>query len=71
MVSNWNSLGVRNAYTRFAKTPGIEVELLNEKLSSTTGDSMNWYNGFSVSLITLNASKEEKKDEEKKEEAND
>lgn len=63
MVSNWNSLGVRNAYTRFSNTPGIEVELLKEKVSFTTGDSMNWYNGFSVSLISLGSIKEEKKEE--------
>lgn len=63
MVSNWNSQGVRNAFARFAKTPGIEVEILNEKLSHTTADSMNWYNGFSVSLVTINSVKDEKKEE--------
>jgi hypothetical protein len=64
MVSNWNSKGVRNAYSRFSKTPGVEVELLNEKVSFTTADSDNWYNGFSVSLVTINK-------ETKKEETND
>ena len=65
LVSNWNSQSVRAAYVRFKNTPGIDVELLNEKLSSNTGDSMNWFNGFSVSLITINAK------DEKKEETND
>jgi hypothetical protein len=63
MVSNWNSQGVRTAYSRFAKSPGIDVELLAEKVSFTTGDSLNWYNGFSVSLVTISAAKEEKKEE--------
>ena len=63
LVSNWNSSSVRNAYTRFANTPGIEVELLNQKLSHTTADSMNWYNGFSVSLVTINSLEEKKKEE--------
>ena len=62
LVSNWNSTGIRNSYKRFSNSPGIEVELLNEKLSHNTADNTNWYNGFSVSLITINA-KEEKKEE--------
>lgn len=63
LISNWNSSSVRTAYTRFANTPGVEVELLNEKLSHTTADGMNWYNGFSLSLVNINAVKEEKKEE--------
>lgn len=63
MVSNWNSQGVRTAFKRFSNTPGIEVELLEEKVSHTTGDSLNWYNGFSVSLVTIGSMKEEKKEE--------
>jgi hypothetical protein len=62
LVSNWNSTGVRNSYKRFCNSPGIEVEMLNEKLSHTTADGMNWYNGFSVSLVTINA-KDDKKEE--------
>lgn len=62
LISNWNSQSIRAAYSRFKNSPGIDVELLNEKLSHTTGDSMNWYNGFSASLVTIN-SKEDKKEE--------
>jgi len=62
LVSGWNSETTRNSYKRFSNSPGIDVELLNEKLSHTTSDSMHWYNGFSVSLVTIN-SKEDKKEE--------
>ena len=60
MFSNWNSNGVRNSFAQFKKTPGIEVEMLFEKLSSATADSLNWYNGFAVFLFTLNAKEVEK-----------
>ena len=53
IISNWNARGVRTDYKNFAKTPGISVELLDEKLSSTTGDTENWYNGLSVSLVSF------------------
>lgn len=62
MISNWNSKGLRNSFTRFSQSPGIEVEPLMEKLSSTTGDSMNWYNGFAVFLVTIDSKELEKEE---------
>jgi hypothetical protein len=53
LISNWNSAGVRTSYKNFAKTPGLKVELVEEKLSSSTGNTETWYNGFSASLVSF------------------
>jgi len=53
LVSNWNSKGVRDSYNRLSTTAGLSLELIYEKLSSTTGDTLNWYNGFSASILTI------------------
>ena len=53
LISNWNSKGVRDAWKRLGQTPGLDIELVVEKQSSNTGDTANWYNGFSISVIEL------------------
>lgn len=55
LVSNWNSKGVRDAWKRLGQTPGLDIELIVEKQSSNTGDTANWYNGFSISVMELKA----------------
>lgn len=61
LISNWNSQGVRNSYKNFAKTPGLCVELVCEQLSFSTGNTENWYNGLSASLVSFE-SEESKSD---------
>lgn len=53
LISNWNSQGVRNSYRNFAKTPGLKVELVAEQLSFSTGNTENWYNGLSASIVSF------------------
>jgi hypothetical protein len=54
MISNWNSQGLRRNFNSFFEAnENIKAELIQEKLSTTTGDSDNWYNGFAVFSLTL------------------
>lgn len=61
LISNWNSIHIRNSFANFAyRTPDIEVEKIAEQLSSTTGDSLNWYNGFAAFVFNFKTKETEK-----------